>query len=183
MNDAELEAALLRMRPRSSRVQRDQVMYQAGRADRERTSRRGWLRSSSTAAGWLLAAGFCGLWMRQPEPATVTKIQYIERAEPTQARTPAALATDTGARENMERRPPTSRVRSQGRGDNLDAVLALTLNHSGRIPATAATYATTRDPDRADSVVEPSSRSDSYRDLMKEYLNPSRAGFHSVEQL
>lgn len=183
MNDAELEAALSQMRPRSSQVQRDHVMYRAGRVSQVNTSRRGWLRSSTTAAGWLLAAGFCGLWMQLPEPVIVTKIQYIERAEPTPVQRTAALATDTGGPANTESPTPASRVRLQGRGDNLDTVLALNLSRSGRIPAPASTHAINHVSERADPVGERSSRSDSYRDLMKIYLNPSRAGFHSAEQL
>lgn len=184
MNDSELEAALSQMRPRSSRVQRDQVMYQAGRASRESTSRRRWLRSSTTAAGWLLAAGFCGLWIRQPKPVVVTKIQYIERAESTPGQSPAALATDTGpAQENLDGPDQSLRVRRQGRDYDLDALLAINLIRTRRIPERAMTRAVNQDSDRSDTTSDHAGRNNSYIALMRSYRNSSRTGSFVGEQL
>lgn len=181
LNDAEFEAGLARMRPRSSQLSRDHVMYLAGRASLENTSRRRWLRTSATAAGWLLAVGFCALWLRQPEPVVVTKVEYIERVvEPTADAPPPSIATASPAgHEHVEQAALPTRVQRHGHDGDLDELLASALNRTGHGAGSGVPETGVRDA----NVTSGSRWSDSYIDLRKAYLQSPRTRPYTKEQL
>lgn len=174
VNDDEFRAALSRLRPRPAGVQRDRVMYLAGRASRDDAGGRGWLRVSMTAAGWLLAAGFCGLWLNRPEPVVVTQVEYVERvAEPLRGPTEgdaAVVQSTDGIAGSRDRVSP--RTHREGRGNDLDALIAGRLHGAGRERNPTPTVRS--DVNRVGSV---SNRPEaSYIALMKVYLDSPQAG-------
>lgn len=77
----ELEAALASLSPRASRVDRDQLLYLAGRASAEQTSvgnlRRPWLWPAATAVSASAAVVLAVLLLARPEPRVVERIVYV----------------------------------------------------------------------------------------------------------
>lgn len=170
MNNDEFEAALSRMRPRSAGVQRDRVMYLAGRASREAAGNRWRPQTVATAAGWLLAAGFCGLWLQRPEPVVVAKVEYVERVVEPESVAPSATSDST------ERVP---RVLAQGRAGDLDVLIASSLRRNRREQGT--TRPANQGPERTGLLQH--RPDDSYMALRKSYLESPEAGSLAGEQL
>ena len=76
LDDVELAAALVALRPRAAGLDRDELFYRAGRASAASPSgRRQWRRQITAAAGWIMAAVFCGLWFSRPAVVTVVETQ------------------------------------------------------------------------------------------------------------
>lgn len=186
IDDGDLEEALLRVRPRASRVRRDEVMYQAGRASRGETGGRRWANVLTTAAGWLLAVGFCGLWMRQHEPVVVTEVRYIERGESTNpdlvTDEPAIrLASESRTAVSRQSEGIESRVRRQTVGD-LEERLLERMNRRRQVPDQSSTGAGQGAID-VQTVRARFTNDDSYLGLMRAYRASSQRNSFSGDRL
>lgn len=185
LNDNEFEAALSRLRPRSAGVERDRVIYLAGRASAESGVRTG-LRTSITVAGWLLAAGFCGLWLNHFEPVLVTEMEYIERArdplpDPSRPDSTVIETTNDGIPDRVDRDTAAPRADRGGRGNDLDALMTSNLIRAGRIPQRGTNRRAGLAGERTGSVRD--RPGDSYIELMKVYLDSPGTGPRAGGQL
>lgn len=90
----EFEAQLAALRPAASRVDRDALLYEAGRAAASAAPRRAntvarWLSPTVTAASLALAATFAALWWNEShrpapqvaQPTTPTPVQVVDDEE------------------------------------------------------------------------------------------------------
>jgi len=74
LDNAEFAAALAALRPRAASLDRDELFYRAGRVSgAPGTGRHLWRRLVVTAAGWITAAVFSGLWYVRPAVVTVVE--------------------------------------------------------------------------------------------------------------
>ncbi len=93
---AAVEAALGALRPTPSGVDRDRLMYLAGRAAGSRSQgarrrRADWLWPCATAASMLLAVGFAMMWATaEPEVRIVYRDRTVPIEEPSQQRVEVA---------------------------------------------------------------------------------------------
>lgn len=181
MTNRELATALAGLAPRRSSINREHLLYLAGRAAAESEHRRRRVFSRAmTAAGWLAAAMSLGLWSAQPErlveskstsPTPATTIagpanlpqQVPESVSPAVPEGPVVAQRDS--------QPPAGRSRESSRrppGDWLATATELEqISRAGRLVLN-------RPLDRANVIVnedDASTRPVTYRELMREWSN------------